>query len=188
MTWQGRQFTEEDVKKLASGPAVLLILAAENLSDDSRQLGRSLTACRCPVHGQAGAAQHAASRAAGQHRHHDQRDGLRARTVATRLLVGQDGADWADPRAAVCMAGDGITVNGVAPAATLTGLLPPHLAAPVRVQGLPISSSHFVGLALVYAATAYQDRRVEVYGKEGENSKYRRESWNGRLILTLGEA
>ncbi|KFA81546.1 hypothetical protein S40288_09060 [Stachybotrys chartarum IBT 40288] len=86
------------------------------------------------------------------------------------------------------MAGDGIIINGIAPAATLTGLLPPHLAAPIRAQGLPISSPHFVGLALVYAATAYQDRRVEVYGKEGENSKYRRESWNGRMILTLGEA
>jgi NAD(P)-dependent dehydrogenase (short-subunit alcohol dehydrogenase family) len=83
---------------------------------------------------------------------------------------------------------DGITINGVAPAATLTGLLPPHLAAPIREQGLPISTSHFVGLALVYAATASQDRRVEVYGREGENSKWGKERWNGRMILTLGDA
>ncbi|KAI1325884.1 short chain dehydrogenase reductase [Xylariaceae sp. FL0255] len=83
---------------------------------------------------------------------------------------------------------DGITINAVAPAATMTGLLPPHLAAPIIAQGLPVSTSHFVGLALMHAATASQDRRVEVYGKEEENSKWRRERWNGRIIVTLGDS
>lgn len=83
---------------------------------------------------------------------------------------------------------DSTTINDVAPAATLTGLLPRHLAAPIRKQGLPMSTSHFVGLALVYTATATQERRVEVYRQEGGHSKWRKERWNGRMILTLGDA
>ncbi|KAI2601924.1 NAD(P)-binding protein [Hypoxylon sp. NC1633] len=85
---------------------------------------------------------------------------------------------------------DGITINGVAPAATITNLLPPHLAAPIVAMGLPISNALFVGRALVYAATARQDRMVEVYGKESNGSLWPRggpERWNGRVILTLGD-
>ncbi|KAL4978761.1 short chain dehydrogenase reductase [Aspergillus desertorum] len=82
---------------------------------------------------------------------------------------------------------DNITINGVAPAATITSLLPAHLAAPIIAQGLPVSSAHFVGLALVYSATASQSRRVEVYGKETEVQKWTTGRWNGRVILTLGE-
>lgn len=82
---------------------------------------------------------------------------------------------------------DNITINGVAPAATITSLLPAHLAAPIMAQGLPVSSAHFVGLALVHSATASQSRRVEVYGKETEVQKWTTERWNGRVILTLGE-
>ncbi|KAK2755487.1 hypothetical protein FQN54_006424 [Arachnomyces sp. PD_36] len=82
---------------------------------------------------------------------------------------------------------DNITINGVAPAATITSLLPAHLAAPILAQGLPVSSAHFVGLALVHSATATQPRRVEIYGKETEPQKYATERWNGRVILTLGE-
>ncbi|KAL2822605.1 short chain dehydrogenase reductase [Aspergillus granulosus] len=82
---------------------------------------------------------------------------------------------------------DGITINGVAPAATITSLLPAHLAAPILAQGLPVSSAHFVGLALVHSATATQPRRVEVYGKEMETQRYQEERWNGRVILTLGD-
>ncbi|OTA58823.1 NAD(P)-binding protein [Hypoxylon sp. EC38] len=85
---------------------------------------------------------------------------------------------------------EGITINGVAPAATITNLLPPHLAAPIAAMGLPISSAEFVGRALVYAATAKQDRRVEVYGKESNRDLWpegARERWNGRVILTLGD-
>lgn len=82
-----------------------------------------------------------------------------------------------------------ITINGVAPAATITGLLNPELAAPIVAQGLPVSSARFVGLALVYSATATQARRVAVYGKESE-ARHLWEAgqrWNGRVLLTLGE-
>ncbi|KAK4866743.1 hypothetical protein LT330_007906 [Penicillium expansum] len=89
---------------------------------------------------------------------------------------------------------DGITINGVAPATTITSLLPAHLAAPILAQGLPVSSAHFVGLALAYSATATQPRRVDVYGKETEAQRYptttpqeNEERWNGRVILTLGD-
>lgn len=87
---------------------------------------------------------------------------------------------------------EGITINGVAPAATITSLLPPHLAAPIVAMGLPTSEAGFVGRALVFAATARQHRRVEAYGKEGDGDVWWKEGeaqeqrWNGRVILTLG--
>jgi hypothetical protein len=83
---------------------------------------------------------------------------------------------------------DGITINGVAPAATITKLLPAHLAAPILAQGLPVSDARFVGLALVYSAIAMQDRRVQAYGKDEDGGLYKRERWNGRVILTLGNS
>ena len=83
---------------------------------------------------------------------------------------------------------DGISINGVAPAATVTNLLPGHLAAPIQAQGLPVSSARFTGLALVYSATATQDRRVQAYGKDRDEDLWRSgERWNGRVILTLGD-
>ncbi|KAI0532403.1 NAD(P)-binding protein [Xylaria digitata] len=83
---------------------------------------------------------------------------------------------------------DNITINGVAPTATITRLLPAHLAAPIMAMGLPVSTSEHVGRALVYAATARQPRRVAIYGKENGADKYTEgERWNGRVILTLGE-
>ncbi|RYP61516.1 hypothetical protein DL770_009770 [Monosporascus sp. CRB-9-2] len=82
---------------------------------------------------------------------------------------------------------DNITINGVAPAATVTRLLPVHLATPIVQQGLPVSDADFVGLALVYSATAQQDRMVEPYGKETEQGIWRSGRWNGRVILTLGK-
>ncbi|KAF2753077.1 short chain dehydrogenase reductase [Pseudovirgaria hyperparasitica] len=85
------------------------------------------------------------------------------------------------------IAGDNITINGVAPAATITKLLPQDLAAPIIAMGLPVSSAHFVGLALVFSATAKQARRVEPYGKETEKDALAEERWNGRVILTLGD-
>lgn len=86
------------------------------------------------------------------------------------------------------MTKDNITINGVAPAATITNLLTEDLAAPILAQGLPVSDAHFVGLALAYSATAVQSRRVEVYGKEKEEDKWSEERWNGRVILTLGSS
>lgn len=83
---------------------------------------------------------------------------------------------------------DGITINGVAPAATITNLLPGHLAAPIQAQGLPVSSARFTGLALVYSATATQDRRVQLYGKDRDADLWQvGERWNGRIIMTLGD-
>lgn len=86
---------------------------------------------------------------------------------------------------------NGITVNAVAPAATITGMLPKEYASPILAQGLPVSSARFVGLALVYSATAMQKRKVQVYGRESEGcdlfSQQGEERWNGRVLLTIGD-
>lgn len=72
----------------------------------------------------------------------------------------------------------------MAPAATITKLLPQELAQPLIANGLPVSSAHFVGLAIVYSAVASQQDRAEAYGKDiGAGAG----KWNGRTILTLGE-
>ncbi|KAI8949093.1 short chain dehydrogenase reductase [Xylaria longipes] len=82
---------------------------------------------------------------------------------------------------------DGITINGVAPGATITNILPAHLAeafitqAPAAV-GLP----RFVGLALVYSAVATQDRQAEAFGKDKDADLWTPGRWNGRVILALG--
>ncbi|KAI0390648.1 hypothetical protein F5Y17DRAFT_49232 [Xylariaceae sp. FL0594] len=81
---------------------------------------------------------------------------------------------------------DNITINCVAPAATITSLLPPNLAAPIIEAALPVSTAEFVGRALVYSATAQQPWRVENYGKDSPaNDGPGR--WNGRTILTIGD-
>ena len=80
-----------------------------------------------------------------------------------------------------------ITINAVAPAATITSLLPQHLADPIIAAGLPVSSAHFVGLALVYSATAQETRQVEAYGRDKDSEMGRKARWNGRVILTLGD-
>lgn len=82
---------------------------------------------------------------------------------------------------------DNITINAVAPAATITKLLPAGLAAPIIAAGLPVSSAHFVGVALVWSALGTETRRVEVYGKEDDAQMYKSGRWNGRVILTLGD-
>ncbi|KAI9168055.1 Short-chain dehydrogenase/reductase ATR7 [Paramyrothecium foliicola] len=81
---------------------------------------------------------------------------------------------------------DDITINSVAPAATITKLLPGNLAAPMMAVGLPVSSAEFVGRALVYSATAQQKNRVENYGKDSLSTDGPGR-WNGRTILTLGD-
>lgn len=80
-----------------------------------------------------------------------------------------------------------ITINAVAPAATITKLLPAELAAPIVAAGLPVSSAHHVGLAVVYSAVATEQRRAEAYGKDTEEITDRRGRWSGRAILTLGD-
>ncbi|KAK2038763.1 short chain dehydrogenase reductase [Colletotrichum somersetense] len=85
------------------------------------------------------------------------------------------------------LANDDITTNCVAPAATITSLLPQHLAAPIIASGLPVSSADFVGLAVVYSAVATQQQTVECYGKDDLDMAKRPSRWNGRTILTLGD-
>ena len=82
---------------------------------------------------------------------------------------------------------DNITINAIAPSATVTRFLPEHLAKPVRAIGAPVSTAHTVALALVYAATAKEPRRVEDYGKDKAEEKEAERPWNGRVILVLGD-
>lgn len=78
-----------------------------------------------------------------------------------------------------------ITINAVAPGATETPLLQGFLA-PLTAAHLPISTADFVGLALVYSATAQESYRTDVYGKDKESDNTRVRRWNGKVIMTLG--
>jgi len=62
-----------------------------------------------------------------------------------------------------------------------------ELAQPIIEAGLPVSSAHTVALALVYSATAMEDRRVEAYGLDLEENNEKSGRWNGRVILTTGD-
>ncbi|EOD47370.1 putative benzoate 4-monooxygenase cytochrome p450 protein [Neofusicoccum parvum UCRNP2] len=62
----------------------------------------------------------------------------------------------------------GATINAVAPAATITKLLPKDLAKPIMAAGAP-------------------PRQVESYGRDPEGIVNSRGRWNGRCILTLGD-
>ncbi|KAI0551649.1 hypothetical protein F4679DRAFT_538724 [Xylaria curta] len=84
---------------------------------------------------------------------------------------------------------DGITINGVAPGATMTNLVPPHMAEAITTQSpAAVGEPRFVGLALVYSAIAAQDREVQVYGKDKDTDLWKRGRWNGRVILALGKS
>jgi len=80
---------------------------------------------------------------------------------------------------------DDISINGVAPAATITKMLTQSFAAPMMAAGVPVSNAHVVGLALVYSAVAQQSHSVEAYGKDLDKEVPGK--WNGRVIFTLGE-
>ncbi|KAE8378308.1 short chain dehydrogenase reductase [Aspergillus bertholletiae] len=82
---------------------------------------------------------------------------------------------------------NGATINGVAPAATISKLLPANLAAPIKAAGAPISSSYHTGLAVVYSAVAQQARSVELYGRDDPAKIALPGRWNGRVIVTLGD-
>ncbi|KAI1742601.1 hypothetical protein F4680DRAFT_411164 [Xylaria scruposa] len=83
---------------------------------------------------------------------------------------------------------DGITINGVAPGATITNILPAEMAEAITTQSpAAVGSARFVGLALVYSAVAAQDREVQVYGKDKDTDLWKRGRWNGRVILALGK-
>ncbi|KAK2017790.1 short chain dehydrogenase reductase [Colletotrichum eremochloae] len=81
----------------------------------------------------------------------------------------------------------GAVINGVAPAATISKLLPGNLAAPIIQAGAPVSSAFHVGLAVVFSATAMQDHQVEAYGRDDPAEVQSRGRWNGRVIVTLGD-
>ncbi|KAF2677432.1 short chain dehydrogenase reductase [Lentithecium fluviatile CBS 122367] len=81
----------------------------------------------------------------------------------------------------------GATINAVAPAATVSRLLPKDLAKPIMEAGAPVSTAHHAGLAIAYSATAKQTHQVEGYGKDTEEMISGTGSWNGRVILTLGD-
>ncbi|KAL8898398.1 MAG: hypothetical protein Q9207_006721 [Kuettlingeria erythrocarpa] len=81
----------------------------------------------------------------------------------------------------------GATINAVAPAATITRLLPQDLASPIMAAGAPVSSADHVALAIVYSATATQEHAVERYGKDSDEKIDSKGRWNGRVILTLGD-
>jgi hypothetical protein len=52
---------------------------------------------------------------------------------------------------------------------------------------MPASDPHVVALALVYSATAMQDRSVQTYGKQRREDLWRGgQRWNGRNIYTRG--
>ncbi|KAL4733557.1 hypothetical protein BDV11DRAFT_175589 [Aspergillus similis] len=74
----------------------------------------------------------------------------------------------------------------VAPAATITNLLPANLAAPIMAAGAPVSTAQHVALAVAYSATASQENSVESYGNDGPE-QLGPGRWNGRVILTLGD-
>ena len=80
----------------------------------------------------------------------------------------------------------GATVNTVAPAATITRLLPPNLAAPIVKAGFPVANADHVARAIAFAATATQDHQVEAYGLDTAVEVSRPGRYNGRGILTLG--
>lgn len=82
---------------------------------------------------------------------------------------------------------DNITINAVAPGATVTKLLPQHLEAAVRNIGAPVSDAHTVARALVFSAIAKEARRVEDYGKDKAEEREGERRWNGRTIVTLGD-
>ncbi|KFX93709.1 hypothetical protein O988_06655 [Pseudogymnoascus sp. VKM F-3808] len=81
----------------------------------------------------------------------------------------------------------GATINGVAPAATISKLLPVNLAAAIQAAGAPISSAFHVGLAIVYSAIAQQENFVEPYGRDDPAKVSAPGRWNGRVIMTLGD-
>lgn len=78
---------------------------------------------------------------------------------------------------------DNISINTVAPTATVTALLPQNLATPMMAANLPVSVPEDVALAIVFSATASQGQAVEEYGKDKAGSG--KGKWNGRSILTL---
>ncbi|PVI03627.1 hypothetical protein DM02DRAFT_696939, partial [Periconia macrospinosa] len=82
---------------------------------------------------------------------------------------------------------ENISINAVVPACTETPLVGPQFLKPIKDAGLPISSARHVGAALVFSTIAEESRRVELYAEEPIENLQKSRSWNGRVILTLGD-
>ncbi|KAL8824954.1 MAG: hypothetical protein Q9191_004702 [Dirinaria sp. TL-2023a] len=81
-----------------------------------------------------------------------------------------------------------VTINAVAPAATITSLLSPEFLKPILQAGLPTSTAAFVARAMVFSATAGEAQCVEPYGKDRSLAEHMMEPrWNGRVIMILGD-
>ncbi|KAF2653244.1 NAD(P)-binding protein [Lophiostoma macrostomum CBS 122681] len=80
-----------------------------------------------------------------------------------------------------------IAISAVCPSAVETAMIPTMFIEALKGLGLPIATTRHVGLALVYSATATQNRRVEDYGKDKPVPEDFEERWNGRVIHAIGE-
>lgn len=93
--------------------------------------------------------------------------------------------------------GPNITINAVAPGATITALVPYEMAAPMIAIGVPVNKAESVGLAVVYSAVAKQEQPVDLYGRDylsqkellkpGAKNVETFSRWNGRGIVTIGD-
>ncbi|KAK0636058.1 short chain dehydrogenase reductase [Bombardia bombarda] len=82
---------------------------------------------------------------------------------------------------------DDITINMVAPGPTLTGMMTDSIASTITAAGVPLTTAHQVGLAIVYSAVAMQPVPVEAYGSETVSLSAAPTRWNGRTILVMGD-
>ena len=107
---------------------------------------------------------------------------------------------------------DNVTINAVAPSLTLTPFVPPGFGRAVVDAGLPSSSAHQVGLALVWSAVGTESGSgpssvvdmdaasgpskvlpiPAIYGREGSTGVASMggltgSRWNGRVILVNGD-
>ncbi|KAF2967653.1 hypothetical protein GQX73_g5958 [Xylaria multiplex] len=82
---------------------------------------------------------------------------------------------------------DGITLNGVAPGSTITGMVSAQQIEAFESVNVAVSAPASVARALVYSAVATQERGVELYGKDKPANLWTPGRWNGRVILVLGE-
>lgn len=82
---------------------------------------------------------------------------------------------------------DDITINAVAPGATVTRMIPFRPVIAWMRNELPLSTPETVALALAFSATARQNRRVDAYGVETEESLAVTGRWCGRVIQVLGD-
>ena len=82
---------------------------------------------------------------------------------------------------------EGISLNAVAPCPTLTNALPLDFISAFEGTEVPVSDPHDIGLALVYSATATEERPVE-QAMEGETLHVTSNGkWNGRMIWVCGK-